>query len=54
MQTAVADNGEYLRKKLEAYAQDTDAHVSAIVRSACIASLKQKASHLFWSIEKIR
>jgi hypothetical protein len=34
-------------KKLEAYAQKTDAHVSAIVRLACIALLKQEAPHLF-------
>ena len=38
---------DHLRKKLEAYAQETDAHVSAIGRSACIALLKQEAPHLF-------
>jgi hypothetical protein len=38
---------DHLRTKLEAYAQETDAHVSAIVRSACIALLKQEAPHLF-------
>ena len=38
---------DHLRKKLEAYAEETDAHVSAIVRSACIALLKQEAPHLF-------
>lgn len=36
-----------LRKKLEAYAEETDVHVSAIVRSACIALLKREAPHLF-------
>ena len=36
-----------LKKKLEAYAEETDVHVSAIVRVACIALLKQEAPHLF-------
>jgi predicted transcriptional regulator len=36
-----------LKKKLEAYAEETDVHVSAIVRTACIALLKQEAPHLF-------
>ena len=36
-----------LKKKLEAYAEETDVHVSAIVRAACIALLKQEAPHLF-------
>ena len=36
-----------LKKKLEAYAEETDAHVSAIVRAACLALLKQEAPHLF-------
>ena len=36
-----------LKKKLEAYAEETDAHVSAIIRNACIALLKQEAPHLF-------
>ena len=35
-----------LKKKLEAYAEETDVHVSAIVRTACIALLKQEAPHL--------
>ena len=47
MKTAVAENGEYLRKKLEAYAEETEAHVSAIVPLACIALLRQEAPHLF-------
>ena len=38
---------DHLRNKLEAYAEETDAHVSAIVRSACIALLKKEAPHLF-------
>ena len=36
-----------LKKKLEAYAEETDAHVSAIVRAACRALLKREAPHLF-------
>jgi len=36
-----------LKKKLEAYAEETDVHVSAIVRTACITLLKQEAPHLF-------
>ena len=36
-----------LKKKLEAYAGEKDLHVSAIVRTACIALLKQEAPHLF-------
>ena len=36
-----------LKKKLEAYAEETDVHVSAIIRAACIALLKQEAPHLF-------
>ena len=38
---------DHLRNKLEAYAEETDAHVSAIVPLACIALLKQEATHLF-------
>ena len=38
---------DHLRKKLEAYAEEMDAHVSAIVRSACIALLRREAPHLF-------
>jgi len=38
---------DHLRKKLETYAEEMDAHVSEIVRSACIALLKQEAPHLF-------
>lgn len=36
-----------LKKKLEAYAEETDVHVSVLVRTACIALLKQEAPHLF-------
>ena len=43
---------DHLRNKLEAYAEETDAHVSAIVRSACIALLKQEAPHLFAKLKQ--
>ena len=36
-----------LKKKLEAYAEETDVHVSAIVRTACIALLKKEEPQLF-------
>jgi predicted transcriptional regulator len=35
-----------LKKKLEAYAEETDLHVSAILRAACIALLQREARHL--------
>ena len=43
---------DHLRTKLEAYAKETDAHVSAIVRLACIALLKQEAPHLFLNLSQ--
>ena len=43
---------DHLRTKLEASAKETDAHVSAIVRLACIALLKQEAPHLFLKLSQ--
>ena len=42
-----------LKKKLETYAEETDVHVSAIVRAACTALLKQEAPHLFTKLSGI-
>ena len=36
-----------LKEKLETYATENDIHVSAFIRTACIAKLKEEAPHLF-------
>ena len=36
-----------LKEKLETYATENDIHVSAFIRNACIAKIKEDAPHLF-------
>jgi hypothetical protein len=38
---------EHLRRKLTVYAEETNLHVSALVRNACLELLKREAPHLF-------
>ena len=38
-----------LKGKLEAFAIETDVHVSAVIREACHTYLKENAPHLFWT-----
>ncbi len=42
-----------LKDRLEAYAAETDVHVSVVIRVACGAYLKEEAPHLFWSLPPV-